>query len=215
MYAFIFSVLRARPPSDGIPFTLFILPAFTYYRWVVGNLSGGTRQLVTDLGNLSKVNYPRETGVLVFLLQKTVDPIIGIIFFAGVMVFYGIIPNGYFLFSLPIIFVSLIGLTGLSLVLSILGVIVRDTSEVIRLATQPLLFIMPVLFSFSQMGGIIRWFNVVFPFSQAIILLREVTIFRSSPNVLSSLYLLISSLLLLYVGYTFFTTKSSVIIDHM
>jgi len=215
MYAFIFSVLRARPPDDGIPFTVYMLPAMIFFRWMTSIFNGSTRQLVGDLGNLSKVNYPRETGVLVFAVQKSVDLFIAITFFALIMLFFGQSPSLHFFLALPIILISFIGLIGIALFLSVSGVIVRDTSEVIGLISQPLLFIMPILFGFSQMTGIVRWFNVIFPFPQAIVALRRVTVYGLMPDGLSIMYLIISCLLLLYIGYTFFSAKSSMIIDYM
>lgn len=214
LYAFIFSVLRANPPTEGMPFTLFFLPAIIFFSWLSRNFNGSTRQLVANLNVFSKVNFPKEIAVLVFVLQRTVDLFIAIGSLSVMMIFFDRVPSWHFLLMFPIIGLALLSMIGVGLIFGILGVIIRDSSEVVSFLSRPLLFVMPTFLAFSQMNGAFRIFNTIFPFSQIIVVLRQATTMGIVPNLLSLIYVAVSSFLILYVGYTFFISKSPIILDY-
>lgn len=214
LYAFIFSVLRAVPPTEGLPFTLFFLPAIVFLNWLTRCFNGSTRQLVSNLNVFSKVNFPKEIAILVFILQRTVDLFVAVVSLSFIMLLFGRTPTWHFLLMIPIIGLALLSMIGVGMLLGITGVIVRDSSEIVTFISRPLLFIMPTFLAFSQMNGLIRIFNTVFPFSQIVVALRQVTMMGQIPNMLSLVYIVVSSLLTLYMGYTFFISKSPIILDY-
>ena len=215
MFAFMFGVLRAVPPTQGVPYAAYLVPGFIVYGWMTSSINGSCRSLISQLVNMGQVNYPREAVVLSFLGQKTFDFVVGLLFIVFInTVIFGISPSLILLIAFAILFFAQLFLIGIAFGLSIAGVIVRDTAEVVQLLIRPLLFVFPVLLSFEQMPYMLQAFNVIIPLARVIDSVRNVLVFHMVPSSLVFFYIASTSIVMFFMGYIYYVSTIPRILDY-
>ncbi len=139
----------AKLPSNGAPYPLMVFAAMLPWQFFANALADSSNSLITNTGLISKVYFPRLIIPLSSLITSFIDFLISALFFAGLMIWYGILP-GWRLIALPL-FILIAGAAsiGAGLWFTALNVRYRDFKHVIPFVVQVGLFISPVGFSSS------------------------------------------------------------------
>jgi lipopolysaccharide transport system permease protein len=199
----IFAVLSQ---SQTIPVTKTALPYVAYALWSIsfwqlfaGCLSGCTNSLVNAGSLVSKVNFPKEALLIAAIGHPFLDFMIRLVLVAFVFIWYGVPFKAQMIF-VPFILVPAILLAiGLSFVLSIINLILRDIGNTLGLALTFGIFLAPVLYPppTTWPSSLI---NILNPFSPLLIASQDVIAYgalsRPEAFVLSCLF----SVLVFLVG---------------
>jgi len=142
--------------ATDLPYPLFALIGLTVWQLFATGINSGCNSIVTAGAMISKINFPLESLVFASLAQAIFEFLIK---FGLVIVFFFIfkfIPSwGIVLFPLAVIPILVLTL-GLSLILSLVNGVLRDTINVVTLLTTFLMFLTPVLYPLSDRSVLFR-----------------------------------------------------------
>jgi lipopolysaccharide transport system permease protein len=148
LYTLIFGAI-AQLPSDGRPYAVFTYAALLPWSFFASAMSASTNSLLSSMGLISKVYFPRLIVPLSQVLSTLVDFLISFAILLVMVFAYGLVPNwGVVLIPL---FLLLAAVTGMGVGLWFSGVIVRyrDFGQVASFITRAWMYASPVVYSIS------------------------------------------------------------------
>ncbi len=212
-------------------FPVFVLAALLPWNYASEAVSGGARSVIDNASLVKKVFFPREVLPLVSVLSSLVNFLLSLpmllLVTVAVQLFYpplreaGRLTNlSWTLAYLPVLLaIQTLLLSGLALGLSALAVRYRDVVHLVGIMLQFWFFLTPVIYSLDAIGGVtaqaLRWLN---PMASLVEFYREV-LYGSAvpvpnvptpafPAVDSVLRVLLTSLVVLALGYWYFQRRS-------
>jgi lipopolysaccharide transport system permease protein len=143
----------AELPSDGVPYTSFVLAGLTVWTFVSTGVSMAATSLVDDRDLLTKVWFPRMLAPLAAVLSASVELLITLLLLIPVLAIDGVVPTLKVL-TLPVWILGAILLaTGVGLWLAAANVLYRDVHAALGFLLQAWLWISPVAISSSLVPG--------------------------------------------------------------
>lgn len=141
--------LLAKLPSDGVPYPLMVFAAMLPWNFFANALSESSGSLIGNANLLTKVYFPRIIIPVSSVIASLIDFIISLIIMAGIMFWYGYLPD-WRIVTLPFfLLLASLSVAGAGLWFSALNVKYRDFRYVVPFAIQFGLYVSPVGFSSS------------------------------------------------------------------
>jgi lipopolysaccharide transport system permease protein len=137
----------ASLPSEGVPYPVLVFAAMLPWYFFATAVSEGSNSLVQNANIVSKVYFPRIIIPISTIAVSLVDFLISLALFAGLMVWYDVLPTVRVLALPAFLLLVLIVSAGLTLWLAALNVRYRDFRYVVPFLVQIGLFLSPVGFS--------------------------------------------------------------------
>ncbi|HEY9246605.1 MAG TPA: ABC transporter permease [Candidatus Methanoperedens sp.] len=189
--------------KTSIPYPAYALLGLTIWQLFATGITACTTSL-SGAGNLiTKINFAKESLVIASLAQTIFDFFIRVFLVAGVFAIYRIVPSWTIIF-LPFALLPLLLLTlGLGFILSIANGILRDTTNIVAVATTLLMFITPVLYP-AQTFEPIATFNRINPVGILVITARDLVIEGSLKQPNEFIYAAFFSLIIFFGGWRAF-----------
>ena len=203
----------AKVPSDGIPYPVFNFCALLPWTMFSRGLSESSTSLVAKTNLVSKVYFPRLIIPIAPIMASLVDFSIAFVIFAGLMVFYGIVPTMATLMLPLFILFAMVSALAISLWLSALNVEYRDVRHTIPFLTQFWMFASPIAYSSSLIPEQWRFLYGLNPMAGVIEGFRWALLGKMQPNMG---LLFISAgivLILLFSGLVYFTRMEKTFAD--
>lgn len=158
--------------SEGIPYPIFAYTALLPWNLFATALNRSTVSLVSQVGLISKVYFPRLIIPLSAAFSGIIDFAIAFVILVGMMFWYGITPR-WAVLSLPLfITIALVAALSVGLWLAALNVRYRDVGHAVPFLIQIWMFASPVaypvglipekwrlLYSFNPLAGVIEGFR--------------------------------------------------------
>ncbi len=225
VFWFVFSVFF----QSGIAmFAVFLIVGLLVWNYCAESVSGGTRSIIDNSNLIKKVFFPREVLPLVNVFSGLLNYILSLptmlLVMAVVQLLYsplqGSLNFSWTMAYLPILLIiQTIFLAGVTLFTSSLAVFFRDAVHLIGIIIQFWFFLTPVLYSLDAIDAtiarIIRWVN---PMASLVDFYREILYGNTVadgliptpglPALTSVLRVLITSIIVLALGYWFFQRNS-------
>jgi lipopolysaccharide transport system permease protein len=148
IFTIVFGTL-AGVESDGAPYAVFSFAALVPWTYFSNAVTEGTTSLVSNSNMLRKVYFPRIMLPLSAVLSKLVDFTIASLILAGLMAWYGIVPNAGILMLPFLVGLMVLTAAGLGLWLTALAVQYRDINHAIGFVVQILMYCTPVVYAAS------------------------------------------------------------------
>lgn len=204
----------AKLPSDGVPYALLVFAAMLPWNFCANALSESSGSLIGNANLLTKVYFPRIIIPVSSIIVSLIDFAISLVIMAGVMLWYGYMPD-WRIVTLPLfLLLAFIPIAGAGLWFSALNVKYRDFRYVVPFMLQFGLYISPVgfassivpekwrlLYSLNPIVGVIDGFRWA--------LLRGTVELNWEGIVISTLL----SLILLVTGLWFFRKTERILAD--
>ncbi len=175
----VFTSIRETGPD----FAIYLITGVMLYHIFARGTSGGLVSLVMNRGIIQSVNIKR----VFFPIVATVA--IGILSFVDVGVFFGLMPIFQFvphwtivLLPIPII-LTLVLVLGLSFLLSVVNVYVRDISNIWGILVHTLLFVSPIFWNPKDVDGILLQIHKINPLGQLIDISHKLVIDGEIPPI--------------------------------
>lgn len=174
--------------DSGPDFAIYLITGVLFYHIFSRGTSGGLVSLIMNRGILQSVNIRREF----FPIVATVA--IGILSFIDVGVFFGVMPIFQFVPSwtlvlLPIpLFLVLVLILGLSFLLSVVNVYIRDISNIWAILIHTLLFVSPIFWRIDDANGILLQIHKINPLGQLIDISHKLVIDGQIPPLYDWVY---------------------------
>lgn len=146
IFTFVFGKV-ARLPSEGIPYPIFTYVALLPWTFFSSCTQRSLGSLVSQMGIISKVYFPRMIMPLSGVCSAFVDFLMSFFVLAGLMIFYGAVPGPQLVF-LPL-FLLLAAATGLGIGLwtAAIAVRFRDLALVASSGIRLAMYVTPVAYS--------------------------------------------------------------------
>jgi lipopolysaccharide transport system permease protein len=145
-------------PSDGVPYPIFVFVGLLFWQFFSTALSETSNALINNQSIVTKVYFPRLILPISAVLTKLVDFAIGAVILAGLMAFYGYMPDlTGILVLIPLLLIAFMAAVGGGLVLAAINVKYRDVRYALPFFIQMLLFVTPVIYPASIAGAYSKW----------------------------------------------------------
>jgi len=194
----------AKVPSDGIPYPVFSYAALVPWTFLTNALNSATISLVSQRSIVTKTYFPREVIVVSQITARFIDFLASAVVFAGLMIWYQIMPTAWILFVPVLLIIQIILMLAASLITSALHVSYRDLAPVVTLGLQVWLYLTPVSYPLSIVPAELRPWYLLNPMAGLIESYRDVVIHGRAPQMDALGASIIISLLLFAVAYPFF-----------
>jgi lipopolysaccharide transport system permease protein len=218
----VFTVLFTKlMPSEIRQFYLFVLVALLPWNFFTGSLFTGIGSVTGNAALIKKVYFPREILPLAAVLSNLVNFLLGFIVLVIFLYVSGLGLTVYALWVVPLLLTQFIFIIGLCLLLGSIQVFYRDIGMILDVILLAWFFLTPIFYPFELLAGeprtvlgltfsppvVMRWLN---PMASIIDGYRTVlwgTMGSSGPVAMDPIYLLrtlVTAVIVLLVGYTFF-----------
>jgi ABC-2 type transport system permease protein len=164
-YWFVFGVLyNTRVGPEGEDYVLFLVSGLFAWIWVSGVLGEATVALTAQHRLITTIKVPRE----VFPISRVASKFVEYLAALPVLVIVAIVFRaevGLSLLLLPLaVLLQIIFLTGLSLLLSSLNVMLRDVERFMRLLQRVLMYALPVIYPLSKVvdSSLPQWVKALY-----------------------------------------------------
>jgi lipopolysaccharide transport system permease protein len=139
----------AKLPSGGVPYPILVCAAVLPWQFFASAFAEAGNSLIGNANLVSKIYFPRLIIPASAVVVTFVDFLISAVILAGLMVWYGFLPD-WRIFLLPLFIVMAVGAAlGVGLWIAALNVKYRDFRYIIPVVVQFGLYISPVGFSSS------------------------------------------------------------------
>jgi lipopolysaccharide transport system permease protein len=147
IFTFVFSRVAKLPAPGSIPYPLLVFAAMLPWQFFSTALSEASNSLIVNTNLISKIYFPRLIVPAGSVITSFVDFLITLGLMAGMMVWYGFMPD-WRLLTLPLFVALAFGASfGAGLWLCALNVRYRDFRYVVPFIVQFGLYVSPVGFS--------------------------------------------------------------------
>lgn len=140
----------AKIPSDGLPYPIFNFTALLPWQLFAVSLSKSSTSLVTSMGVISKVYFPRLTMPISSAASGLVDFAMAFLILIGMMIYYGVVPEWRVLYLPLFILLAFIASLGVGMCLATLSVKYRDVKFGVEHALQIWIYASPVVYPASM-----------------------------------------------------------------
>jgi lipopolysaccharide transport system permease protein len=175
-------VFRARySESAGVTdYALYVLGGMVPWQIITKVLSDAPTQLYSRMDLIKQVIYPIETLPMTSLLVNSLGSIVSLTIFILLGISSGIVGWSVLLLPLPLILLVMF-VIGISWILSIAGVFLKDLREVVTVVLGITAFMSPVVASPELVGERIWSFVLLNPLSHIIICFRDIYYSQFTP----------------------------------
>ena len=209
VYLVVFGVLLRQ---QSIPhYWLFLLAGLASWIFFATSLQAGARSLVDSAELIKKVRFPRQlvafavvaTQLVTFALMFAILIVLSLVFVPGARSTVWV--------AIPLAFLLVCVVAGLSLVVACLNVLFRDVEHLLAAVLLPWFFLTPILWSFTflpsgaqghhKLLDALRWGNFVTP---PIVAVRDPIWLGHLPRAADVVYLAVVAVAALAAGSYFF-----------
>ena len=207
----VFSTIRPRETD----FAIYLLTGILFFQVFSKGTSGGLTSLVSNSGIMQSVSIRR----IFFPIVSTVS--VGILAFIDVGVFFGMMPIFQFVPSWTIILLPiplillLVLIMGLSLLLSVVNVYVRDTQHIWSIVIRSLFFVSPIFWNPKDVDGILLQIHKINPFGQLIDISHKLVIDGQIPPISEWAYTTLIICGIFVLGYFVFNRLQEKIVEDL
>jgi len=185
-------------------FAIYLITGVMLFHIFARGTSGGLSSLIINAGTIKSIKIKKEFFPVVAIVA------IGLLAFVDVGVFFGLMPVFQFIpiwtiILLPVVLVLLLLLIlGLSYLLSIVTIYVRDVQIMWGIFVHSLLFISPIFWYVNQVEGILLQIQKINPLGQLIEIAHQLVISGQIPSWNDWLYTTVFVLAIFFFGYFVF-----------
>lgn len=177
------------------------LMVFNLFSECIGKAPGSVTQ---NPNYVTKVVFPLEILCIVNLLAALVQYGISFVVWLIFYIICGYKPN-LLIIMLPIVMCPLLMLIlGISWGVAAVGVYIKDLGQVITFGLSVLLFVTPVLYPVDSLNGLYRYIVGINPLTKCVEFIRNLTMFGRLPDMGDFVLLLVTTYMVMVVGYALF-----------
>jgi len=203
-------------PNARIPhFAAFVLCGLVPYNFFVMAWASGTTSLIDNANLIKRVSVPREVIPLAAVLANAMHGSIQAGLLLVITLLSSIPPNRYWLW-LPYVWgMQIVFACGLSLITSAVNVYIRDMRYVVESTNTVLFWLVPVFYSFSFIKPEYRNIYLYNPLAAQIMVLRDILLDQTAPNISTLLKLTYCSIAMLLAGWAVFRLLKQRFYDYL
>jgi len=209
---FVFTSIRIGRQED---FGVYLITGIVLYHTFVRGTQGGLSSLRGNYGILSSMNIKREFFPVVSATTSSLMLLIEVGVLFSIMPVFGFIPSWTIVF-LPIVLILLqVLILGMSYILSIVFVYMRDIQPVWAVLTHSLVFLTPIFWYVEDVSGIVLEIHKINPLGQLVELAHKVVVFGEIPSLNEWLYSAAIAFGILFLGFAIFRKYEKYVVERL
>ena len=208
VYIFIFTIVfQARAEASGNPglanHAVYLLAGLVSWMAMAETLNKGTQVITTNANLVKQVIFPLEILPAKMVIAVFVNELI---LLSGVLIFAATqqTPTWSYILLPIVLGLQFIQMLGISMVLSTLGVYIRDLKDVVQVFCLLNIYLMPVIYTPEDVPTYLRWLLYVNPFTYQTFCFQDVIYHGAVTRVWAWCVFALLSVLALGVGYRLF-----------
>ena len=199
----------------GEDFAIYLISGIILLHIFTRGTTGGLTSLQNNSGILSSINIRGETFLVASTVAMAILLLVEVIVLLGLMPFFQFIPSiTIILIPIPII-LMLILILGVSYLLSIVNLFLRDIQTIWGVGVHALFFISPIFWYIEDVEGILLTIQAINPVGQLIELNHKIVVWGEIPPLSDWLYTTMFVFGFLFVGYAIFRKFEKRIVEVM
>lgn len=205
VFSFFFGKL-ANMPSDNVPYPLFSFSGLILWTMFTSSLSNSSNSMLNSSHLISKVYFPRLIVPIASTLITYIDYLIAWIVIWCIFIVYKFIPPWTIILSPVLAIGPLMLANGLGFFLSAINVQFRDVRYVLPFFLQLLIFVSPVIYP-ASVAGQFQWIVALNPMTGYLELHRSLILGHQSITFFPVIYSLTTTLMIFFLGVTYFNRQ--------
>ena len=157
IFWFVFQVGFRSQPVDNFPFILWLVAGILPWFFFAEGLSNGTNSIMTNSFLVKKVVFRVSLLPIVSLLSALIVHLFFIFFMFGMFVYYGYVPDMYWLQIVYYLFATSVLLLGLSWITSSVVVFFKDIGQFVAMVIQFGFWLTPIIWSMKMVPEQYQW----------------------------------------------------------
>lgn len=153
---------------------------------------------------VQKVYFPREVLVISSCITALLMSMLEFVVFAAFMIFFKVVPGITIIYFPLVLAVEFLLILGVSFGLAALNVYYRDVQYIWGVVLQAGFFAAPIIYPLSIIPEKYVWIIMLNPMTRIIDMLRGSVIYSSMPAAGDIIYVTISTILMLVIGFAIF-----------
>jgi lipopolysaccharide transport system permease protein len=203
-----------RVPSDGVPYPVFSLSGVVAWGYFSSALGGASNSLVSNVGLITKVYFPRLVIPGAAVLAALVDFAIALVVLLLVMLGFGLLPNPMAALVLPLVMlIMMMTALGTGCWLSALNIQYRDVRQITGFLVQMWMYASPIVYPLSVVPHAYRPLYAMNPMAGAIAGFRAALLGTPGPSPAELTIALGSAAVLLLSGVLYFRRTERIFAD--
>ncbi len=201
--------------STGENFAIYLISGVMLYHIFTRGTMGGLGSLRGNVGIIKSLNVKREIFPVAATIAMAILSVIEVGVLIGLMPFFQFTP-GLTILLIPIpIILMLILVLGMSYLLSIINVFVKDIQTFWGIAVTALFFISPIFWYIKDTDGLLLTIHSINPVGQLIEIFHKIVVFNEIPSISDWLYASMLVFAIFIFGYTIFRKYENKILEEL
>ena len=209
----VFTTIRL---GTGEHFAIYLLSGIVLYHIFTRGTMGGMGSLLSNVGILKSLNIKRESFPVSATLAMAILSIVEVGVLLSLMPVFQFVPSiTILLVPIPVILLLILVL-GVSYILSVVNVFLRDIQTIWGVFIHALFFISPIFWYLEDLGGgVLSVIQSINPVGQLIELNHKIVVFGEIPPLSDWLYTSMFVFGILFFGYAIFRKYENKIIEEL
>lgn len=202
VYSLVFSSILIRNVES---FPIFLFIGIMSWRVFSTSITTCSMSIVMGSNLVTKIYFPRIILPLSHILVEVINYFLTVpIIIVMILLFSSIPLNWYFLLFIPILFIEVMFVTGLSLIVAAITVFFRDVQHILTIILLMWFYLSGVIYPFDMLSEKIQSILIFNPLVHFILLFRDIFYYSQLPNFSTMLILTGVSLVTLVIGLMVF-----------
>jgi homopolymeric O-antigen transport system permease protein len=215
--SFAFSIILRIPTNAGanIPYSIFLFVGLLPWLLFSNSLSSSTTSLVASSSLITKIYFPRTILVLSTIIAKIIDFLFAILVLVVYMIIYNIPITWNILWVIPIFFIQQIFTLGLSFFFAAANLLYRDIQYLLNMIILLWFYATPIIYPADIVPEKYKFVFQINPMAVIINAYRQVILGGGEPKYSSLIIGIIVSLIVLFIGFSYFKSREKIFADNI
>lgn len=185
-------------------YQLFLLMGIVSWNMLARGTSMSLNSILGKPSLVQKVYFPREVLVISSCITALLMSLLEFVVFAAFMIFFKVVPDINIIYFPIVLAVEFFMILGISFGLAALNVYFRDVQYIWAVVLQAGFFAAPIIYPISIIPENYVWVIMLNPMTRIIDMLRGSVIYSSAPVSGDVIFIVVSALMMLVIGYAIF-----------
>ena len=202
----------------GVPFIVHLISGLFPWLFISQGINSGAAAIQQNIGLLSKMKFPSSIFISIALTNNMINLLITTLIVFIISLFNHYVPLWHYFWFVYFMIGSLAIIFGISLIMSTLTVIVRDTKNLLQNVIRMLFFMTPIFWVLEEQHGILVKLASLNPFAYLIGVYRTAFIHPQTAvygTWSDHIYFWVTTLLLITIGAIVHTKFRKRILDYL
>lgn len=199
---FVFGHVYGKETAAHFP--LFVLCGLVPFNFFTAAWLSGTTSIVLNAPLVKRVPVPREMVPIAAVISNCIHLAIQLALLLAMTFFFGLYPNWFWLWLLPLWVLYVAFVCGLSLISSAVGVFIRDTQYVVESFNLVLFWLVPIFYPFDIIPLQYKNIYQLNPVAALVLAMRNILLDHKPPPAALIEKMVIASAVTLSVGLVVF-----------